>query len=144
VARQATQNPFGSQNIFYARFVYDLISMFGLNLFYIELPTLEFLVRKVFQAVTFKFDGRLRIRSLADVKPAFTEEEYNLALEIQQQPVIEKLPEIQQQESKTEFKILPDLQIDRAGIEAARKLHLAQKRKTVSMIEYEKSIERPF
>lgn len=34
--------------------MYDLISMFGLNLFYIELPTLEFLIRKVYAAVSFR------------------------------------------------------------------------------------------
>ena len=27
----------GTQNVFYSRFMYDLISMFGVNLFYIEL-----------------------------------------------------------------------------------------------------------
>ena len=49
-----------------------------------------------------------------------------------------------QVEEKHEFKILPDLTIDRAAIEAKRQAHLVQKRRTVSQIEYEKSVERPF
>lgn len=53
VARQETATRYGSTNVFYPRFMYDLISMFGLNLFYIELPTLEFLLRRVYQAISF-------------------------------------------------------------------------------------------
>lgn len=50
VAREDTyKNAF----VFYDRFVYDLISMFGLNLFYIEIATLELLLRRLYRAVTF-------------------------------------------------------------------------------------------
>lgn len=55
--------------------MYDLISMFGLNLFYIELPTLEFLIRKVYHAISFSQLGKVIL--LENVKPAFTEQEYN-------------------------------------------------------------------
>jgi hypothetical protein len=41
--------------VFYQRFTYDLISMFGVNLFYIQLRTLEFLIRKVYGAVSYNF-----------------------------------------------------------------------------------------
>ena len=44
----ARQDTYKNAYVFYERFVYDLISMFGLNLFYIELPTLELLFRKLF------------------------------------------------------------------------------------------------
>ena len=49
--------------------------MFGLNLFYIELPTLEFLIRKVYHAISFKDQGKIKL--LYNVKPAFTEQEFN-------------------------------------------------------------------
>jgi len=57
--------------------MYDLISMFGINLFYIELPTLEFLIRRVYAAVSFRSDNKIKLLNLENVKPAFTEEEYN-------------------------------------------------------------------
>ena len=57
--------------------MYDLISMFGLNLFYIELPTLEFLIRKVYLAVSYKDKQQLRLLALDSVRPAFTEEQFN-------------------------------------------------------------------
>ena len=61
--------------MFYTRFMYDLISMFGFNLFHIELPTLETLIRRVYSAITFRYESKLVLKSLKDVKPAFTEEE---------------------------------------------------------------------
>jgi hypothetical protein len=60
--------------------MYDLISMFGLNLFYIELPTLEFLIRKVYHAISFSQLGKVIL--LENVKPAFTEQEYNKVLNL--------------------------------------------------------------
>lgn len=59
--------------------MYDLISMFGINLFFIELPTLEFLIRVVFQTVTFRSltDNKLKLRCLKNIKAAFTELEYH-------------------------------------------------------------------
>ena len=54
VARNDLTHSGNASNVFYQRFMYDLISMFGLNLFYIELPTLEFLIRKVYLAISFK------------------------------------------------------------------------------------------
>jgi hypothetical protein len=57
--------------------VYDVISMFGINLFYIEVTTLEMLIRRVFQAISFKqIDGKVRLLSLASVKAAFTTDEF--------------------------------------------------------------------
>lgn len=76
VARNETSNRYGSSNVFYPRFMYDLISMFGINLFFIELPTLEFLIRRVYAAVSFRHYNKIKLRFLSDVKPAFTEEEY--------------------------------------------------------------------
>lgn len=56
--------------------MYDLISMFGINLFAIELRTLEFLIRRVFAAISHKFNGTtLKLRRLDDVKVAFTDRE---------------------------------------------------------------------
>ncbi len=57
--------------------MYDLISMFGLNLFYIELPTLEFLIRKVYLAISYKDKQKVKLLALDSVRPAFTEEQFN-------------------------------------------------------------------
>jgi hypothetical protein len=50
VAREET---YKNAYVFYERFVYDLVSMFGLNLFYIEIGTLELLLRQLYRKVTF-------------------------------------------------------------------------------------------
>lgn len=72
----ARRGTYKKPHVFFERFVYDLISMFGLNLFYIEPPTLEFLLRRVFKAISAPIDGHVRLIRLEDVTPAFTEEEY--------------------------------------------------------------------
>lgn len=54
VAKFETKNAFGSSNIFYPRFMYDLISMLGMNLFHIDHPTLEQLIREVYSAISFR------------------------------------------------------------------------------------------
>lgn len=60
--------------------IYDLISMFGLHLFYIEVPSLEFLLRKVYHAISYKdAAGKLCLLALESIKPAFTVEEFNKA-----------------------------------------------------------------
>ena len=46
VARLPT---YKSKHVFFTRFTYDLVSMFGLNLFYIEPENLEFLLRKIYK-----------------------------------------------------------------------------------------------
>lgn len=80
----ARDESFKGRKVFFARFVYDLISMFGLHLFYIELQTLEMLLRRVYRAVSHNFAaGTVRLRRVEDVEPAFSEEEFNEALEIQ-------------------------------------------------------------
>lgn len=51
--------------------------MFGLHLFYIELHTLEMLLRRIYRAITYNGNyGRVHLRSILDVKVAFTEEEF--------------------------------------------------------------------
>jgi hypothetical protein len=77
VAREETyKNAF----VFYDRFVYDLISMFGLHLFYIEIGTLELLIRRLYRAVTFHHQGKVRLRRFEHVAPAFTEDELEKAI----------------------------------------------------------------
>jgi len=61
--------------------MYDLISMFGSNLFTIEIRTLEFLIRRVYGAVSYKFSGTVKLRRLEDVSVAFTEEALKQAVE---------------------------------------------------------------
>jgi len=66
VARLETYKQ-GSGNVFYQRFVYDLISLFGLNLFYIDLSTLEFLLRGVYRNVSHAFGTKIMLRHPDDV-----------------------------------------------------------------------------
>lgn len=81
VAKRTTLKQ-ASGNVFYQRFVYDLISMFGINLFYIDQQTLEFLIRKVYIAISFAtLQNRIMLRNPDDVEPAFTAEEYQQVIE---------------------------------------------------------------
>ena len=63
--------------------MYDLISMFGSNLFSIEIRALEFLIRRVYGAVSYNFSGTIKLRRLEDVSVAFTEEALKQAVESQ-------------------------------------------------------------
>ena len=78
--------------MFYQRFVYDLISMFGQNLFYIDLRTLEFLVRRVYAAISYNFNGQIKLRRLQDIQPAFTDTELNEVIHKQNELQFEKSP----------------------------------------------------
>ena len=69
----ARQEVYKGRRVYFQRFVYDLISMFGLHLFYIEIQTLELLLRRIYGAVTHNFEaGKVYLRSVEDVQPAFT------------------------------------------------------------------------
>lgn len=57
--------------------------MFGVNLFFIELRTLEFLIRRVFGAISYNFSGTIRLKRIKDTKPAFTEAEFQKVIENQ-------------------------------------------------------------
>ena len=57
--------------------------MFGLHLFYIELNTLEMLLRRVYRAITYSENGKVYLRRIQDVNVAFTDDEFEQAIEIQ-------------------------------------------------------------
>ena len=62
-----------TRHIFYHRFKYDLISMFGVHLFNIDHRALEFLIRRLYGAISHNFSGHIKLRRLEDVAIAFTE-----------------------------------------------------------------------
>ena len=73
----ARDDVYKGQKVYFSRFIYDLISMFGLHLFYIELQTLEMLLRRIYGSVTHNFvAGKVQLRRVQDVEPAFTENEF--------------------------------------------------------------------
>lgn len=80
----AREDVYKGQKVYFSRFVYDLISMFGLHLFYIELQTLEMLLRRVYGVVTHNFAaGKVYLVRVEDVRPAFTEKELMEASDLQ-------------------------------------------------------------
>ena len=73
----ARTDTFKGTKVYLQRFIYDLISMFGLHLFYIELHTLELLLRRIYRAITYvRENSKVSLRSILNVKVAFTEEEF--------------------------------------------------------------------
>ena len=80
----ARMEVYKGRKIYFSRFVYDLISMFGLHLFYIEIQTLELLLRRVYGAITHNFEaGKVLLRRVQDVRPAFSEHDFLEAIELQ-------------------------------------------------------------
>ena len=80
----ARNEVYKNNKVYFSRFLYDIISMFGLHLFYIEVHTLELLLRRVYAAITHNFEaGKPALRRVIDVEPAFTETEFQEALELQ-------------------------------------------------------------
>lgn len=49
--------------------------MFGLNLFYMDIATLEFLLRGVYRAISYRVNNKVVLKSLKDVRSAFTQQE---------------------------------------------------------------------
>jgi hypothetical protein len=78
----ARPDTYKGNKLYFDRFMYDLISMFGLHLFYLEVPNLEILLRRVYRAITYNFEaGKVQLRSVKDVNPAFTEKEFDDAMD---------------------------------------------------------------
>ena len=44
------------ETVFFDRFCYDLVSLFGVNILFIDIHKLELILRKVFHAVSYNFD----------------------------------------------------------------------------------------
>ena len=80
----ARDDVYKGHKVYFNRFAYDLISMFGLHLFYIEVQTLELLLRQVYGAITHNFEaGKVKIRAVDSVQPAFTQRDFNEAIVLQ-------------------------------------------------------------
>ena len=59
----ARNDVYKGSKVYFSRFAYDIISMFGLHLFYIEVQTLELLLRRVYRAITHNFEaGKVYLR----------------------------------------------------------------------------------
>ena len=71
----AREDTIKSNQVNFERFQYDVISMFGLNLFYITEGMLEVLLRHIFRHISYNFDDRVRLRCFEHVEEAFTEAE---------------------------------------------------------------------
>ena len=73
--------------MFFDRFCYDFISLFGVNILFLEISKLELIVRKIYTTVSYNFDkevekgvkapegeGGLRLIALECVESAFTQD----------------------------------------------------------------------
>jgi hypothetical protein len=49
--------------------------MIGINLLYIELSEMELILRKLFQAVTYNFNGQIMLREINSISQAFSEKD---------------------------------------------------------------------
>ena len=79
----ARLDTFKGNSVHFNRFVYDLISMFGLHLFYVEVPQLEILLRKVYQAMTYNFEAdKVLLKQEQDILEAFTEDDFDKAFHL--------------------------------------------------------------
>lgn len=65
--------------VFFERFCYDYVSLFGVNILFLELDQLELITRKVYTSVSYNFNGLLpeggiHLRDFDFIEPAFTED----------------------------------------------------------------------
>jgi hypothetical protein len=44
------------ETVFFDRFCYDLVSLFGVNILFIDIHKLELILRKIYHAVSYNFD----------------------------------------------------------------------------------------
>ena len=67
--------------VFFERFCYDYVSLFGVNILFLELDQLELITRKVYSCISFRFDGitpegGIQLRDFDCIEPAFTEDKF--------------------------------------------------------------------
>jgi hypothetical protein len=73
--------------VFFERFCYDYISLFGVNILFLDIHQLELITRKIYSAVTFNFNaktnqpGGVQMRAYECIEPAFTEQSLLVAMQ---------------------------------------------------------------
>jgi len=70
-----------SETVYFERFCYDLVSLFGVNILFLEINQLELIIRKLYKAVSFNFTSKegndtrgILLRAVECVEPAFEED----------------------------------------------------------------------
>lgn len=79
-----------SETVHFDRFSYDFVSLFGVNLLFIELEALEAISRKVYAAVSYNFPDGVQLIAPACVEEAFTVAEFNKAHNLESQAQLAK------------------------------------------------------
>lgn len=70
-----------AETVFFDRFCYDFVSLFGVNILFLEIQHLELISRKVYSSISYNFDSScsqgpgLCLIALECVETQFTEEE---------------------------------------------------------------------
>ena len=70
-----------AETVFFDRFCYDFVSLFGVNILFLEIRHLELISRKVYSSISYNFDSScsqgpgLCLIALECVETQFTEEE---------------------------------------------------------------------
>ena len=77
-----------AETVFFDRFCYDYISLFGVNILFLEIKDLEMITRRIYSNISYNFDkevmkgvkappgqGGLRLLALECIQPVFTQQE---------------------------------------------------------------------
>ena len=75
-----------SETVHFDRFCYDLVSMFGVNILFIDIENLEHIIRRIYKCVSYNFEASsgyegILLRSPECVEEAFTHAEFLAAKE---------------------------------------------------------------
>lgn len=78
-----------AETVYFDRFCYDFISLFGVNILFLDIPNLEEIIRKVYVSVSYNFDiiiikgedeersqGGLRLIDIECIQSPFSEEHF--------------------------------------------------------------------
>ena len=60
------------KNVFFNRFCYDFLSMFGDNLKILDHDDLDFIIRKLYQDMTHSFKGKVKLLKLRCIDTSFS------------------------------------------------------------------------
>jgi hypothetical protein len=66
-----------AETVFFERFCYDFVSLFGVNILFLEIEQLELIIRQVYTSVSWNFPDGIKLRSFECVDSAFNDDVFN-------------------------------------------------------------------
>ena len=125
-----------AETVHFDRFSYDFVSLFGVNLLFIELDQLEQIARKVYAAVSYNFPDGVQLIAPACVEEAFTAGEFSRAHNLESQAQLAKQEAAQRRAERLDSQLAGGPTDDGANADTA-----LPEEQTVSIFGHVKTVE---